>query len=216
MNLLWVPIGCLALLSQGQRQLSCLPCFLSWEPDLATIRLGAPKIWPDRNVADTQLATRHGWTEMWACTPFTARVQPAVASSQRNCLSLSFFWLSLDLGKVVFPAPSLETPLASMALFSTARSIYCLSSLKPDKIFETIFKVALRSEVGQIKNRYSEPENFLLDYSPKLKWNHISRGKEKHSEVVRGFTKTFQRQTRLNLEHRNLLTSILVKIFSLM
>ena len=40
----------------------------------------------------------------------------------------------------------------------------------------------------------------------------MPRGKEKHSEAfVKGFTKSFQRHIALNLEHKNLLISILVE-----
>ena len=71
-----------------------------------------------------------------------ARVLPTVVSSQRNCLILCFFWLSLgvspDLRKRVSFVPSLGRPLMSKGLFNTVKNIYCLSQLKPDKIFEMI------------------------------------------------------------------------------
>ena len=67
----------------------------------STVRLGALIVWPDRNVG---------------CTPFAARVQPTLASSQGNCLSLSFFWISLavvlDLERATSFAPSLGMHLA--------------------------------------------------------------------------------------------------------
>ena len=54
----------------------------------------------------------------------------------------SFFWLSLrvilDLGKVVTFTLSLRMPLGSMGLFDIARNVYCLSWLRPDKIFKRI------------------------------------------------------------------------------
>ena len=94
-------------------------------------------MWPDRNAG---------------CTPLAARVLPTAASSQGNCLRLSSFWLSLglalDLGRVVSFAPSLGTSFVSKRLFNTARSIYCLSRLKPDKRFvRNVLKVALWSEL---------------------------------------------------------------------
>lgn len=74
------------------------------------------------------------------CTPFAVRVLLSVTSSQENCV---FLWLSLgvalDLGRVVFFAPSLRTPLGSMVLLNTAGNIYCLSQLRPDMVFERIF-----------------------------------------------------------------------------
>lgn len=48
-------------------------------------------------------------------------------------------------------------------------------------------------------------------FSPKIKWNYILRGERRHSEaIMEGFTKTLQRHTTRNIEHRNLLISILV------
>lgn len=80
-------------------------------------QVGGPKIWLDRNVC---------------CTTFVVRVLPTVASSQGNCLSLSFFCLflevTLDLGKG--------------RIFWVAQycqNICCLSWLKVDKIFEKFF-----------------------------------------------------------------------------
>lgn len=74
------------------------------------------------------------------CTLFAARVLLPFASSQGNCLSLSFFWLCLPvspaLGRVVSFAPSCGTPFVSMELLNTAGNIYSLSWLKPDKRFE--------------------------------------------------------------------------------
>ena len=91
-------------------------------PGSLTVRLGAPKIWLNRNVG---------------FTPCMARVPPIVAGSQGNCLS--FFWFSLgvalDLRRVVSSLLSLGMLLTSMGLFSTSRNIDCLSQLKPDKIF---------------------------------------------------------------------------------
>ena len=69
--------------------------------------------------------------------PLAASVLLTVASAQGNYV---FLWLpldvALDLGRVGSFAHSLGTPLESNRLFSTARNIYCLSRLKPDKIFE--------------------------------------------------------------------------------
>lgn len=78
--------GYWSFLSQGQLLPCCLSCSMSWEFGLATLRLEAPKIWPDRNVC---------------CPPFLT----TLASFQRNYVNLSFFWLSLgmavDFGRVV-------------------------------------------------------------------------------------------------------------------
>ena len=55
------------------------------------------------------------------CTRFAVHIVPAVASSQENCLSFSFFWLSLrvvlDLGRVTSFAPSLGMPLALLVKY---------------------------------------------------------------------------------------------------
>lgn len=65
-------------------------------------------------------------------TPFVARVLPTIVSSQGNCLSqLFFFGGALNGGSIVSFAPSL-------GLFNTARNVYCLSCLKPDKAFGMI------------------------------------------------------------------------------
>lgn len=45
-------------------------------------------------------------------------------------------------------APSLEIPPESKRSFDTASDAYCLSWLKPDRIFRSIFQVVLWSEVG--------------------------------------------------------------------
>lgn len=85
-----------------------------------------------------------------SCSPCAGRVIPTIASSQGSYLSLSFFWLSLgvalDLGRMVSLAPHLGIPLPSVCLFNTARYIYYLYQLKPDKVFKRLFKVTLRSE----------------------------------------------------------------------
>lgn len=79
---------------------------------------------------------------------------PTIFSSQGNCRSLSLFKLSLgvalDRGRVICFHP-LWKCLGSMGVFNTARNIYRLSGLKPDKIryLKGFFKVALWSEVGQ-------------------------------------------------------------------
>ena len=108
---------------------------MSCQLGLVTARLGASK---------------YGQTEMWVEHLWLG----SIVSPPGNCLGPSFFWLSLgvalDLGRVLYFAPSLRMPLVSMGLFNTARNIYCLSQLKPGKIFEKIFNVALLSEVGQI------------------------------------------------------------------
>lgn len=139
---------------------------------------------------------------------FVARVLLTVA----GCLWVIFRSGSRS-GKVLSLASSLETPLGSLGLFQTTRKIYCLSQLKPDKIFEggeekiyIFFKVGLWSKVGLIGSSFKSPFFFFLKaFSPKLKWNYVPKGKEKHAEViVEAFTKTFQRPTALNLEHRNL------------
>lgn len=92
-----------------------------------------------------------------SCTPFVPRVLLTPASSPGSCVSLSLFWLSLgvarDLGQVVSFASSLGIPLKSMGLFNTARNVYYLFWLKPDKIFKMIFfKEVLWLEVGQIES----------------------------------------------------------------
>lgn len=67
---------------------------------LGNCQVGVPKIKLDRYMN---------------CTPFTASVLLTIASSQGNCLSLSFFWLSLgmtlDLRRVVSFASTLRMPL---------------------------------------------------------------------------------------------------------
>lgn len=81
---------------------------------------------------------KYGWMEMWIALHFV-RVLLIVASSRGNCLCIYFFWLSLvvvlDFGSVVSFIVPLGTSFMSMGLFSTARDIYSLSRLKPDKIF---------------------------------------------------------------------------------
>lgn len=79
----------------------------------------------------------------------------AVASFQESCLSP--FWLplraDLDLARLISFAPFLRMPLIFKGLFNKVRSIYCLSQLRPDKIFKRIvFNVALWSEGSQIGN----------------------------------------------------------------
>lgn len=91
-------------------------------------QVGGPKIWLDRNVC---------------CITFVVRVLPTVASSQGNCLSLSFFWLflevTLDLGK---------SRILWVAQY--CQNICFLSWLKVEKIFEKLFfKETLWLEVGQ-------------------------------------------------------------------
>ena len=44
-----------------------------------------------------------------------------------------------------------DTP-ESKGLFNTSSDAYCLFWLKPDRIFRSIFQVALWSEVGQIRS----------------------------------------------------------------
>ena len=46
----WVPIGCGSRLFHRQLLPSCLSRFVSWELELAAVRLGAPKIQADKNV----------------------------------------------------------------------------------------------------------------------------------------------------------------------
>lgn len=65
-----------------------------------------------------------------------------------------------------FHCTLLGMPLAFKCLFNTANNIYRLSQPKPDKIFGSFFVfvfpfiiVALGSEVGQIGNRYLEPDS---------------------------------------------------------
>ena len=58
--------------------------------------------------------------------------------------SFFFFWpslgVALDFEKVVSFAPSLEMPpQMTTGSFNTARKIYSLSWLKPDKIFDFFF-----------------------------------------------------------------------------
>lgn len=101
---------------------------------MTTVRVRAPKIWPNSNGGFIPFAVRYG------CTPFVANVLVIIVSSQGHCISL--FWLSLgvalDLGRVVSFVPSLGTPLGYNRFFSNARSIYYVPQLKPDKIFERI------------------------------------------------------------------------------
>ena len=65
------------------------------------------------------------------CGLFVARVLLSVPG---------FLWVIFGSGsksrKVLSFASSLEIPLGSLGLFQTTRKIYCLSQLKPDKIFE--------------------------------------------------------------------------------
>lgn len=73
-------------------------------------------------------------------TPFVARHLRIVASSREIVFFFRFsLVVSLDLRRVVSSAVSLGTPLRSMGLFGTARNIYSLSQLKPDKIFYFLF-----------------------------------------------------------------------------
>ena len=121
------PIGYWSFLSQEQLLPSCISCFVSWELGLATIRLGDPKNMTRKKCKLDSICC-------WG---------PTFASSQGNCLSPSSFWLYLgvvlDLGKIISFAPSLGAPLGSILLFNTVRNTYCLSWLKPGKIFERIF-----------------------------------------------------------------------------
>ena len=105
---------------------------------------------------------------------FVARVLLTVA----GCL-----WVIFRSGsrsrKVLSLASSLETPLGSLGLFQTTRKIYCLSQLKPDKIFEggeekiyIFFNVGLWSKVGLIGSSFKSLFfffSFFKAFSPKLK-----------------------------------------------
>ena len=51
----------------------------------------------------------------------------------------AIFGVALGPGRVISFAHSLGMTLASKGLFNTVRSIYCLSQLKSDKIFENFF-----------------------------------------------------------------------------
>lgn len=74
-------------------------------------------------LGQTPFVARYGWAEMWVAFCFAARVLLSVASSQENCLWLPL-GVALNLGKVVFLAPSLRTLLGSMGFLSTAWTIY--------------------------------------------------------------------------------------------
>lgn len=116
------------ILSFPGTAITILSHFVSWTTWLGNCQVGDPKIKLDRYMN---------------CTPFTARVLLTIASSQGNCLSLSFFWLSLgmtlDLRRVVSFASTLRKPLVSMGLLNIARIIHCLSWLKPGKISKRNF-----------------------------------------------------------------------------
>lgn len=51
--------------------------------------------------------------------------------------------MALDFGRIITFAPSAGMPLEFMESFNTARSIYCLYQLKPEKIFERILKISM-------------------------------------------------------------------------
>lgn len=91
---------------------------------LATVRLGTEKIWLDRNVS---------------CTPFATNILPTIASSQGNCVSLGYYWEWLWGWEDSIFCTLFGMPLVSLGLCDTARSIYCLSQLKPDMVCKRIF-----------------------------------------------------------------------------
>lgn len=145
------PIGYWPFLSQGQ--LLVFVCFFLCSENLA---------W-QLSVLGYQ---KYGPTEIWAVLQFATEALLTVTSSQHCWVSLTFLGLSLgvvvDLGSIVSFAPSLRTPLGSIKLFNTARNIYYLSKLKPNKIFGRIFKVVLWWKVGQTESWYLEPDkNFF-------------------------------------------------------
>ena len=147
------------------------------------------------------------WQKRWVAPHlWLGSYQPLLAF--RNCLTfLAIFGVVLDLERVVSFVHSLTRPLMTKRLFNTARNSYCLSLLKPDKLFEKknffFFKVALLSAAGQTGSWYSEPHrNFLKAFSPKLKLNCVTRRKEKHS---------IQSEIAVNLDQWNLLISLLVE-----
>lgn len=75
------------------------------------------------------------------CSPLADGVLLSVTSSQGK-ISLSFLGLSLgvvqELARVLDIAASVGMSLAFKELFSTARNIYCVSQLKPDKRAEWV------------------------------------------------------------------------------
>ena len=87
---------------------------------MTTIKLGAVKLWPDRNVGRTQFAARQGGKKC-GCTTFVARVPLVLIRSQDSCVRLFFPPLLIILGIVcgswegirTLFAPSLEMPLVS-------------------------------------------------------------------------------------------------------
>lgn len=84
-------------------------------------------------------SSKYGQSEMWVAIHLQLVSYWLLSALKGIVLSLSYFWLSLGvvlvLGTVVYFVPSLWMPLVPMGLFNIARNIYCLSWLKPDKIF---------------------------------------------------------------------------------
>lgn len=94
--------------------------FVSTELGLSTVRLGTPKYGRDRS------GGLH--------SPFAARVQAPVAGSQGLSLGVA-----LGSHMALSSAPPLGTPLGTTGWLNTDRNIYCLSQLKPNKLFERNF-----------------------------------------------------------------------------
>ena len=134
---LWIcfhlPTGCLSFLSQWWLLPPYLSHFVSWELDLATVRLEGP--------------LKYGRTEMWVALHLwlgSYQVLPPLKGIIYACFSFVSFRAALDLGRVVSFVPSLWMPFVSMGLLHPARNIYCLSQLKRDKIFKRSFLLFLK------------------------------------------------------------------------
>ena len=184
----------------GMPTASCLFHFASRELDLATGRLRGPQIWPDRNAG---------------CTLWPGSTECCQLSGE---LSFSFLCLSLRYGSDSWEGNTLcilfgdSSCVHRVVQYCQEYVLFVLAETWQD-IQKDFFKwpyvrklVKLEVDIQNLTG------TFFQAFFPKLKWNYVSTGKEKHSEAtVEDFTKTFQRHPALNLEHRNLLISILVE-----
>lgn len=90
-------------------------------------------------------------------------------------------------------------PLTSLEPVDGAGNVYRLSPLQLNKVFERTEKELCGQRLVRLEAGVpSLGGTFDKAFSPQLKWNYVPREKEK----------CFQRQTALNLEHRNPLISI--------